>query len=88
MQKTFRGKGILFVYEIRKTSQVPVILITVNNMELDIVTGLSAGANDYITKPFSLMVLRARAVVQLRSTSQTESVLYTGKWALFCGKGM
>ena len=53
------GNGIDFVREIRKNSQVPIILLTVNNMEVDIVTGLEAGANDYITKPFSLMVLRA-----------------------------
>lgn len=61
------GSGIEFTKEIRKRSLVPVILITVNNMELDIVTGLEAGANDYITKPFSLMVLRARVAVQLRN---------------------
>lgn len=60
------GNGIDFVREIRRTDQVPIILITVSNMELDIVTGLEAGANDYITKPFSLMVLRARVAVQLR----------------------
>ena len=59
------GNGIDFVREIRKNSQVPIILLTVNNMEVDIVTGLEAGANDYITKPFSLMVLRARVSVQL-----------------------
>ena len=47
-------------------SRVPVIIITENNMELDIVIGLEAGADDYITKPFSLMVLRARSEVQLR----------------------
>mgnify|MGYP000570947241 FL=1 len=56
------GNGIDFVREIRKNSQVPIILLTVNNMEVDIVTGLEAGANDYITKPFSLMVLRAKSV--------------------------
>lgn len=61
------GNGIDFLREIRQKSQVPVILVTVNNMELDIVTGLEAGANDYITKPFSLMVLRARAGVWLRN---------------------
>ena len=61
------GNGIDFVKEIRKCSQVPIILLTVNNMEVDIVTGLEAGANDYITKPFSLMVLRARVAVQLRN---------------------
>lgn len=60
------GNGIDFVKELRRTQKTPVILITVNNMELDIVTGLEAGANDYITKPFSLMVLRARVAVQLR----------------------
>lgn len=63
------GNGIEFIKKIRKTSAVPVILITVSNMEIDIVTGLEAGANDYITKPFSLMVLRARAAVQLRDKS-------------------
>ena len=42
------GNGIDFVREIRKNSQVPIILLTVNNMEVDIVTGLEAGANDYI----------------------------------------
>jgi len=60
------GNGIDFVKEIRKTSSVKIIIITINNMEIDIVSGLEAGANDYITKPFSLMVLRARADVQLR----------------------
>lgn len=67
------GNGIDFVREVRKCSQVPIILITVNNMELDIVTGLEAGANDYITKPFSLMVLRARAAVQLRGKQEENS---------------
>lgn len=60
------GNGIQWLERLRKSSQVPVILITVNNLELDIVTGLEAGANDYITKPFSLMILRARVEVQLR----------------------
>ena len=65
------GNGIDFVREIRKNSQVPIILLTVNNMEVDIVTGLEAGANDYITKQFSLMVLRARVSVQFRDKKHT-----------------
>ena len=68
------GNGIDFVREIRKTSEIPIILITVNNTELDIVTGLEAGANDYITKPFSLMVLRARVSVQLRDKKSNTNV--------------
>lgn len=47
------GNEIDFVREIRKNSQVAIILLTVNNMEVGIVTGLEAGVNDYITKPFS-----------------------------------
>ncbi|EOS71203.1 hypothetical protein C818_01211 [Lachnospiraceae bacterium MD308] len=64
------GNGIDFVREVRAKSQTPMLLITVNNMELDIVTGLEAGANDYITKPFSLMVLRARVAVWLREREE------------------
>ena len=60
------GNGIDFVREIRKNSQVPIILLTVNNMEVDIVTGLEAGANDYITKPFGIGELRARVAAHLR----------------------
>ena len=39
--------------------------VSYTHLEVDIVTGLEAGANDYITKPFSLMVLRARVSVQM-----------------------
>ena len=60
------GSGIEFMTEIRQRSKTPIILLTSNRMEMDIVTGLELGANDYITKPFSLMVLRARVGVQLR----------------------
>lgn len=61
------GSGIDFMLELRKTDSIPIILLTVNKMEMDIVSGLELGANDYITKPFSLAVLRARVVVQLRN---------------------
>ena len=77
------GNGIDFVREIRKNSQVPIILLTVNNMEVDIVTGLEAGANDYITKPFSLMVLRARVSVQLRNKEAKQILINTLGTAFF-----
>lgn len=60
------GSGLDFLTEIRQTSSMPVILLTANDMEMDIVTGLELGADDYITKPFSLAVLRARVNTQLR----------------------
>ncbi len=68
------GSGIDFMMEIRKTDMVPIILLTANKMEMDIVSGLELGANDYITKPFSLMVLRARVGVQLRNEKNSESI--------------
>lgn len=60
------GSGYDFLTELRKKQVFPIILLTANDMETDIVTGLEAGADDYITKPFSLAVLRARVNTQLR----------------------
>lgn len=71
------GSGFDFLQEIRKTSQVPVLIITANDMEIDEVTGLSLGADDYITKPFSLMVLRARVTrMRERMDREKESDVY------------
>lgn len=54
------GNGFDYLRELRKSSNVPVIILTANDLETDEVMGLELGADDYITKPFSLMVLRAR----------------------------
>lgn len=50
------GSGLKFCEEIRKTSDVLIVFLTVLEREIDIVTGYEIGADDYITKPFSLMV--------------------------------
>ena len=64
------GSGLDFLKEIKKGSDsIPVILLTANDTDLDIVNGLELGADDYITKPFSLAVLRARVNTQLRKIS-------------------
>ena len=60
------GSGLDLLREARRTSAVPIILLTANDLETDIVYGLESGADDYITKPFSLAVLRARVNAQLR----------------------
>ena len=60
------GSGSELLHQVRQASSVPIILLTANDMEMDIVTGLESGADDYITKPFSLAVLRARVNAQLR----------------------
>ena len=63
------GDGLSLLSEIKRRWGTPVIILTANDMEIDIVTGLEMGADDYITKPFSLMVLRARVNTQLRKGS-------------------
>lgn len=54
------GNGLDFLRRLRERSQVPVLILTANDSEMDEVTGLELGAQDYMTKPFSLMVLRVR----------------------------
>ena len=69
------GSGLELLKQLRQRGDsVPVILLTANDLELDIVAGLELGADDYITKPFSLAVLRARVNTQLRrgGTAQPE----------------
>ena len=63
------GNGLDFLKELRKSSAVPVIILTANDLETDVVAGLELGADDYITKPFSLMILRARVNARLRNGS-------------------
>lgn len=60
------GNGFDFLQEIKKIYDISVIMLTANDMETDIVAGLELGADDYITKPFSLAVLRARVSAQIR----------------------
>ena len=60
------GNGLAFCRELKKESDVPVIFLTANDMEIDVVAGLESGASDYITKPFSLAILRARVAAVLR----------------------
>lgn len=54
------GSGFDFLKEFRKNYSTPVLILTANNTEMDEVTGFRLGADDYVTKPFSLMVLRMR----------------------------
>jgi len=54
--------------EIRKTSQVPIIMLTAKGEEIDKLIGLELGADDYITKPFSLREVEARIKAVLRRT--------------------
>ena len=71
------GNGFDFLKKLRKFSDIPVIILTANDLETDEVMGLELGADDYITKPFSLMVLRARIDKVLRKTRTSSSGEYS-----------
>ena len=53
-----------------KTKKIPVIMLTAKGAEYDIVIGLDAGADDYVTKPFGMMELVSRIKAVLRRTKQ------------------
>ena len=58
--------GLDVCREVRKTSAVPIIMLTARDTELDKILGLELGADDYVTKPFSMKVLMARVAAVLR----------------------
>lgn len=74
------GSGLDFCRGIRQMSRLPIIFLTANDMEIDIVTGLETGADDYITKPFSLAVLRARVNAVLRRRQPDSNVFRTDRY--------
>jgi len=71
------GSGFEYLKKLREKYETPVLILTANDTEVDEVTGLSLGANDYVTKPFSLMVLRLR-VKNLLAQSNTKANEKTG----------
>ena len=60
------GSGFEFCKKIRANYKNPIIFLTACDMELDIITGLRIGADDYVTKPFSINILRERVMAVLR----------------------
>lgn len=89
------GSGLDLLRDVRRCrSVVPVILLTANDLETDIVMGLECGADDYITKPFSLAVLRARVNAGLRrgapprtSAVELEGFSFDFEWMEFRKNG-
>lgn len=66
------GSGLDFCRKIRQTSEVPVLFLTANDTEEDMLDGFAAGCDDYISKPFSLPVLRQKVQAILKRTSSDQ----------------
>jgi len=62
--------------------EMPIIMLTAKGEESDIVLGLNLGADDYVTKPFSIKELLARAAAFLRRSKQTDEEIY--EFADYC----
>ena len=60
--------GFTLCRQIRESyPDLPIVLVTARDSEIDVVVGLDAGANDYVTKPFSMNILLARVRAHLRA---------------------
>ena len=69
------GSGLALLRELRERTALPVLILTANDLEADQVLGLELGADDYVTKPCSLAVLRARVNRLLRRDRPRPAVL-------------
>ena len=79
------GNGMELCKNIREKTNIPIIILTACDLETDEVSGLMAGADDYITKPFSLSVLRARVEAVLRRMepeAKDNHVIRSGEYML------
>ena len=63
------GSGFDICRKIRRISKVPIIFLTASDEEINIITGLDIGGDDYITKPFKLAVLLSKINALLRRTN-------------------
>lgn len=82
------GSGYDLLQEVKSKRNEPVIILTANDLEMDEVRGLELGAEDYITKPFSLMVLRARIDKVLKNAGRGRKESYHFGDLMFCFEDM
>ena len=81
------GSGLVLLQEMRKTSNVPVFMLTAMGADEDIIKGLTAGGDDYLPKPYDLMVFIARIETLLRRTSLIPETLSIGRLRLDTASG-
>jgi two-component system KDP operon response regulator KdpE len=78
--------GVELCREIRAVSEIPILVLSVRNHDLMKIEALDAGADDYVTKPFSIQELQARVRAQLRrsavATGETQQVIAVGDFVI------
>ena len=68
--------GLSIVRDLKARTAIPIIMLTAQESDDDMVEGLEAGANDYVVKPFKFAVLLARIRVQLRQHEASEDAVF------------
>lgn len=71
------GSGLDFGKRVREKSDVYLLYLTALNQEIDIVNGYDTGADDYITKPFSVNILTSKVNALMRRLGEKETVVLT-----------
>lgn len=79
------GDGVNFCKKVRSRSDLPILMLTARDMETDEIMGLTSGADEYMTKPFSVSVLKLRLQKILahgQEMPESETMLRSGEIAL------
>ncbi|MDE5931834.1 MAG: response regulator transcription factor [Lachnospiraceae bacterium] len=79
------GDGIDFCKKVRSRSDIPILMLTARDLEVDEIMGLTSGADDYITKPFSVSVLKIRLqniLNRRQAKAETDMFLRSGELLL------
>ena len=77
--------GLEACQEIRSFSTVPIIMLTARSDDSDVLMGFESGADDYVTKPFNILTLKARVRALLRRASITAAPVQEAPDMLTCG---
>lgn len=72
------GSGLDFCTQIRKNSNVMLLFLTAMDTEIDMINGYEAGADDYITKPFSLAVLISKVNAVMKRHTVSQNIICSG----------
>ncbi|MCL1835541.1 MAG: response regulator transcription factor [Oscillospiraceae bacterium] len=81
------GSGLDFLYQLRKHSNIPVMMLTAMGTPQDIISGLESGGDDYLTKPYELSVFLIRVEALLRRAALIPEALHVGPLRLEPAQG-
>ena len=76
--------GFEVCQQLRETSSVPVVMLTAKGDDMDKILGLEYGADDYITKPFNILEVKARIKAIMRRTQTKSRVIQAGDLVMDC----